>query len=373
MKYLSAIIFFIALAAKSSVFSIAQFGDLHTPANCNSNTMLAAQNFIITHTNDGVYNFVGVISPGDLYEQDTNFYNFPTGTATLAFETNWFITFQQNAMFTALYPGNHDADSLFTVNSNRMANAQTCNSYALLWTNIFTAGFFSNSPCFIGCATAGDSHQPMFEYVNSGVRLLIIGCRWTTNQVGGTTPVDPYSCWSNQIAWVTNMAASYPKDNIITLNHYFLDAYNQLDTNDLYIYHNIGIGPTAFTNGWTDWPNLMLFIGGHSVSELSGHNTLFGKDGHTIDVSSFNMQDFPDSSTYFRVWTFDTGKGNVTANTFSVTNLAYITNLDVTCSRWNGLVTPPNSQYVGQGYFMHNWTVPMAVPPQRTLLNFMIQ
>lgn len=356
MKHLILSLFF-CIKSYAAVFSIAQFGDLHVTGGPLFSSLTADQNFVLSNTNDGTYNFVGVISPGDLYDQDNSGEGVNT---TLAQMTNWFITFQNAGLFTILSPGNHDAD-----NTNNWGNgAAVCTDTNLLWNNIWGTNFFKNSPGFIGTRNSGDSRNLIMSYTNGLEKFLFLTCRWATNM--GRFPYEGYI---DQTVWVSNEASLYPDHNVVVLYHFGINVWNIPDTNDLSIsiYNGIGMGSIPITNGWNNIENLMLCICGHGVNNYSGHYTILGSSGNTIDISAFNMQNISqnDSAAFFRIWTFDTQKRSVTCNTVQESSLTFLTNLDTRLSR------TASSDHIGQNVFYHNWTVPFATPLRVNAFNFL--
>jgi hypothetical protein len=372
MKLFLAILFSFAFHASAAVFSIAQFGDIHAPHSCTYSNLLNAQTFILSHTNDGTNNFVGVLSAGDLNEQDTNRWGIglTTNNPTVAQFTNWWGGFTSNGLFSIMCPGNHDADAMGLPYPN---GAWVCNSSNLLWNSLWPLSFFSSQPGYIGSRNANDSRNLIFSYTNGSEKFLFLTTRWASL----TNTIDPFLCYTDQVAWVSNTAASYPNHNVIVLAHFFLNAYALPATNDLLDisgnYKSIGMGSIPFTNGWASVPNLMLCVSGHTQPLFSGHYTFYGTSGNLIDVSCFNMQDEPDSAAFFKVWTFDTVKRNVTANTYSLATSSYLTNYDAQLYRNNTLLAQANGLSQGFSYYLHNWTVPFAAPFRCTIYNFLKQ
>lgn len=392
MKHLLIIMLF-CVQSKATIFSLAQFGDLHIAlagVGTEYSGLTNAEAYIYAHTNDGAVNFAGFISPGDLLEQDTNFYpngiwNPPSTLPPrlgLAQLTNFFYRLQTNGLFVYICPGNHDQDNLGNLFNGGISGGWTCNSSNLLWNSIFPLSFFSNNPSGVfGVESAGDSRGVEMAYTNGGCKFLFLSYYFAQ-----TNSQDLRVCFSNQTAFITNQILTHPNYYCIVLAHYIVSGRGLVETNAFSnFYINIGPGPESFWDGFSNCPNLFLYIGGHTQTMTSGHQIIYASDGHPIDCSCWNIQsaqwwpaaNFENSNFaamygvtsdqlfhsapslvtpptwFFRVWTFDTVRKTVTANTVSLPeNGIFLSNANTNLS--NLLNRGTGVQYV----FEHNWTVP---------------
>jgi len=350
-----------AFSVSGQVWSVAQIGDLHVGSspNLTISTFDTFQNFLLTHTNDGAFNFVGVISPGDLYEQNSQFY--PGGIwatdstiVSLPYLTNFVGNMIAHGLFVDFCPGNHDAD--FIAGTDGTGYLWKCDTNALFWNTILPLSTFTNTPAFAGTQLANDSRSMIFKYHN----ILFLSFFVETN---GLT--DQPLLYSNQCAWINSQCAANPDKNVFVMSHYFLSARMLVETNCISNgYLDAGPSVAVISNGVTANPNLLELASGHVQNLFSGHTIIPGTDGHAIDVSGWNMQNGKYNGSaifsmwFFRVWTFDDAKQTVTVNTYSFPDGGFLTNLDARMTRTTAAANTIPAYYT----FLHNWTVPFAVP-----------
>jgi hypothetical protein len=362
------------MPAKAERFSIVQMGDLHTAAHTYSNLFVASMDWLLANTNDGTWNVKGVVSVGDVYQSWTTQEPHTTNL------TNQFQRLITNGLFVITAPGNHDADGTWA--SDQWSYAA---SSGYFWSNIFPVTWYQQQTNYvsglgyIGTKDADDARQVAMTYTN-GIKLLFVSYSATFSNIvdtgGGTaypTPEQTRAQFLPMTQYVTNTLGQYLDHNGIVLAHFMLGfdrgtyqvrrpqiLFDNYDgTGNAYV--NIGPGSIAFEQGVGALPNVMMFLSGHTRTLPKGHIVIKADDGHSVDVSCFNLQASAgpaikyNQANTLNIITFDTLKRSAEFNTFYVTDGTTLTN-------WHhdfylASVQPTN-------WYMHKWTVPFAVPRQ---------
>jgi hypothetical protein len=371
MKFiLSLLLCLFAEATRADDFSFVHIGDFHAGSaiwRTNFQTMIQ---WVLAHTNDGTLNIRGLISTGDLYEQNTNVYQpgsfgYSPDRLTYIDLTNGLNQLVTNGIKVWPCSGNHDCDT------DGLQDWCTIFNDPLAWNNLFPVSWFSNQGGVIGTRVAGDSRNIAITYTNGPVKLLFLTySSHFTNSINFFPQISPADAVLDQTMWMTNLAAQYPDHNVIVAAHYFLafsvgasytppkpDPYFSYD--DGTGYQRIGPGPAPLDQGFRDLPNLLFCLGGHTRSLYKGHISVQANDGHFFDVQCFNTQTDPRNGVWVGILTFRPGLGIVQMSTYDAGSGRMLTNNDA--ALWK-----PTAGGGVQTY-QHTWQVPLAVPRQKSI------
>jgi hypothetical protein len=350
-------------------FSFAQAGDFHAGSACWKTNFQTLVKFILAHTNDGILNIKGLISTGDLYEQNTNVYNpgsfgYSADRLTYVDLTNGLHQLRTNGVCVWLCGGNHDCDS------DGLQDWCTTFHAPLAWNNVFPVSFFSNQVGFLGTRVAGDSRNVIMSYTNGSVKILFVNyTSHFTNSLNFFPEITPAAAILDQTQWITNVAAQYRDHNVIVAAHYAL-AFSlgaQIESrsapyfayDDGTGYQRIGPGPAPFSQGFRDVPNLLFYLSGHTRSLYKGHITVQASDGHFIDVQCVNTQKSQRNSLLVNILTFKKSRGIVQVSSYDAVTRLEVTNNSIA---WTQSIFGGGTQA-----YQHNWTIPLAVPRQKKL------
>lgn len=353
-KILTTFCFLLTLPMWANTWSIAQFGDVHASfgSGTASNDWQMFLNFVTTHTNDGVFNIKGVLSAGDLYEQNTNPLNQPVNLLCSATNLFYGLTNLVNAgVWVFLCNGNHDADD--TNFFNRSQGSSFCAPNAD-WNSWLPPGFFSQQTSiggvgYFGTKIAGDSRCLAMSYTNSGISILMVSCPWATNNF---SPTDINFAYSNNLAWVTNMFGTNAGMTGIFVTHFLLNYQGNLaywDTG-LPLYTNIGAGQAILVDGLLNVSNIIMCLSGHTRTCLKTHSQLRNIGGNICDLSEFDTQSFTNYTQIFNLITFDSTLRKVFVRTYNIAYGRFMTNGE-------------QSYIIGTafGNFIHNWEFSLPV------------
>lgn len=321
------LILFLWLPRNSSALidSIADVQDFHAPLFITDASVTNLVPFILSKTNDGVFNFKMFISAGDVFEQDTNLVQ--GGMWPIASMQAAMTQLKTNGVMTVLVNGNHDCDS---TNSGCSYCNVIVNDTNLLWNNVFPITFFNTQPGYVTNRAAGDSHNPVMAWTNADntVRLLFIGYKTLDNCT------DPQTAYLAQTQWATNQARLRPDHNVIVVGHFFLNSYRELGYTDGpnrflgVVNQNIGPGLEPFLHGWLNVPNLLAFIGGHDRRGRKMHRWVQADDGHLVDVVLFNTQGTTNNGGWVNVMTIDSMAQTMRFRTWDIPAARFLNNND---------------------------------------------
>jgi hypothetical protein len=333
--------------ASDSFFSIAQVGDIHAPAFVKSNIAAALAPFIIANTNDGVFNFRGIISAGDVYEQDTNVvYSPPEQGWPVSSMQNAFGLIKSNGLLVVLANGNHDCDAIEAACS--YCNGLPSND-SMLWSNIFPRTFFSEQVGFIDTRSITSSHNLVMSYTNGPRKLLFLTYKTLE---GDCNPIVDYT---DQTQWIIDRAAAYPDHNVFVLAHFFINNERQISYQDSPGLTRLGPGRAPFDQGILGVKNLLFCVAGHDRRLRKRNITMYGGAGQPVDVLAFNTQGHTNNAGVINIFTFYENSAYVRLRTYDITASRFMTNNDV--SMLNNLSEGDT----------HNYILPLAVPTPRRI------
>lgn len=387
MKCLLLILLALALRVNAAApWSIAHWSDCHAGAWCLSTNADNLFAYVLSKTNDGTLNIKGLVLTGDVYEQDTNYFNggsyYNSNQWQFTAATNKFRSFVTNGVFLIACNGNHDADDF----ANTYGSWTDPADVSLAWSNMFSVDFFSGQTNYVpglnwgGSAIANDARQMVMTYTNSGVNLAFatFSSSFSNGIPASGIFADIFSQIAPQTLWVSNQLASLPNYNGIALAHFWLGHdlkagqlgnmyhtvrnYPLLTTNDwnYAYYQNIGPGIVPFFQGLGSCSNLFMCLGGHTQSLRKGH-LYQPRAGGAVDIQSFNMQQtagvlgLPNGQAV-SVITFYPDLKKAVTRTFNTLTGAEITN--------NAVDVGTISSDGASNYYQHTWTTPLAVPRQ---------
>jgi len=369
--------------ATDNIWSIVHFSDCHAGLTSHGTHRTNAETFmswIYARTNDGVWNIRGLISTGDVYQQQTSydvggiFYTDYKWQWTEL--TNAFNQLRTNGLFVWLCDGNHDADNFNDRYWDNSIGYSGLNGsdVAKAWTNAFPLGFFTNqlgfvSNYFAGTSTPNESKMCAMSYTNGDIKLLWIpiSCAFTQNVGGvkysirdGTAPM---------MQWATNLANSRPDHNVILGAHFLLSwtpEIGQPHFRDDYgegsqIYQYLAHGKAPFEVGGLQITNTLMWLSGHTRSLYSGHVTLRDVSGHPFDVQCFNAQNMLGHASgywngrYARILTFNARTKTVWMRTWDVLLDVEVTSL---------------TREIGSQTFSYptQWKIPLSIPRQKRII-----
>ncbi len=354
-----ALVFSLALspalgASTNDAWSIAQVGDVHAPAFSQMATSTNWAPFVLAHTNDGVFNFVGVILAGDIFQQDDQ---SAAGAYTRQALTNDINLLKSNGLFVVLANGNHDCDYFhYSGNTNGLTSVASCWANRAMdtnvaWNKIFPLTFYTNQVGFVSNRVSGESECIAFTYTN-GVEKLLIATYKTL-----ATNCNPAVDYAAQTDWIVGMANNiYSDHKVMVLAHFFLNGYGEMRYTDgpnvsagSHVFpdeQSIGPGRQPLDGGILGIPKLLLMIGGHDRTGRKDHQMVKADDGHLVDIVLWNTQGHTNNCGLMNVYTFKPRRGYVELNTYDVINQRFMTNGDAALINSLGLACP------------HNWKVP---------------
>ena len=359
------------LSAQADIFGVAHYGDNH------ASFAGAARNYywtncvpwILSHTNDGVFNIAGVVWTGDCFEDNvsiTNNYdpsalatNGPIGSggsamATIQLTNDARILAQSGLMFHVT-DGNHDAN-------NTNGTVGWCHGTpTTLWNDAFVPALWTNQSYFVTNKDAGVYNNMVMKFQRAGLKLKFIS--YHTEAESYAYPPITYS---NQTAWVIQQMRADPDYNCIITAHYFLGQSSNSfydicpsykDHNPGYAAYQIGPGNAPIELGILREPNLLGFMSGHNTRLLKGIYTTNAADGHQVFFVQMNQQSQPSRQTSdcIDLLTFDTVNSTVTVRTYIISTRTWLNDYDV------------NNNFVNTdwpGGFRHNLTVPLPIRPR---------
>ncbi len=357
MRILALIASLLVSNCSAAIWSMAQWGDIHAPENTLASIGTNFAAWITANTNDGVFNIKVLISPGDLYEMETNGHGSAiAGGFTNDQMTNSLRTIANSGIKVIACKGNHDCDS---------PDPAVLITTFWWWNTNFPVSFFSNQVGYIGTKDPGDSSNLIFSYTNGAIKLLFLTySAWPEYQ----TVTNFWDWYSPQTAWIKSNATLYPDHNVIVMGHQFLDgrsgvpSYADGPSHGVPAYHGPGLAP--YTNSISSLTNLLYMISGHDRYARRTRYTMQAADGHLIDTLQFNTQGYGNTtnsgvSAYVNLYTFNETAGTVTVRVYDWVASRFVTN------------NAPDLFNNDGGSAAYDWTNSLAVP--RTLKAFRLQ
>ncbi len=348
VKYILPFLFCLSINA-AQPWSIVQSGDFHCGTDATSNDIVALQAFMLTHTNDGVFNAKIHVSPGDIYEQAS-----PMSPVFTNLLDAWTLE-KAGGIMVLPENGNHDADETNTITTS--SGSRFCDP-GTDWNVYFPTNFFTNYAGYKGTKDVGDTKHVAVTYTN-GFKFLFLTIPWATNLFG--PPYDIRAAYQASVNWCSNMAQQYPDHKVIIQTHYMLNVqsnYSSAWDTGLTLYSNIGPAEMFWNCGGLNISNLFLVLSGHTRTSLKQHRFFYNLNGDVGCVVQWNTQNYAtNSAQMFSLITFVPDTGTVLFRSYDIARGAWLTNGETHFS-----VSTP-------GQFTHNWSIPMpgAIPFVRTL------
>jgi hypothetical protein len=281
-------------------WSFIQIGDLHSGTVLNGGSWTNTVNTILA--SNAAWNLKLVVSPGDLYEQQTNQIPFTVATpprvSGLSMTQSIWKIKSAGISFMAV-PGNHDSDN-DTVDPVSQTNI-------IQWNSIFGTNFYAHDPYWFSNRIAGDTRDIAFKFTNGTTKMLFIGLRWLDRPGADATfqnTQQVFTAYSTNCAWASNLAAQFPDHHVVLAMHYFMDTNGTPSTKDLpqdpddsnlprHSYINEGPGIVAW-NALKSAPNLLMVLSGHVRASPMVRSRLTADDGHGVESIKYNTQTLQD-------------------------------------------------------------------------------
>ena len=303
-----------------------------------------------------------VIFPGDLYQGNTNDWDFQFGSttwyganppgrvpSTYTGVTNYIYQLRAAGISVYACEGNHDSDE---------PGSQ------LWWTNMFTPQFVTNDPYFYSFQTNGDTRSTIYKGTVSGFKFAVAEYPWMGASTGLTSVAAVDAAYQPQTAWITNQMASDPNRHWIVVAHFFVDSFGMMSTSDdidTVLYPYIGPGVTAWNDGLNMMPNLMQLECGHDRQKTPCTITplMCSLDYHIVPCARFDTQGSATIRNHeVGLWATN-GAGfflhTIDPNTMTLITRTY--NADV-------------NQFVTNGQWQINTTAPLSVENQNNSIKW---
>lgn len=282
-------------------WSFIQIGDLHSGTVLYGASWTNTVDTILASNN--AWNLKLVMSPGDLYDQNTNQFPFivdPFQRVCGMSMTQSIWKIKSAGISFMAVPGNHDSDDdpIDPVGQTNIIH----------WNSIFGTNFYANDPYWFSNRLAGDTRDLAFKFTNGSTKMLFIGLRWLDRP--GTDPVfqntqQVFSAYSTNCTWASNLAAQFPDHHVVLAMHYFMDTNGVPSTKDLPQdpddpnqpyngYINEGPGIVSW-NALKSAPNLLMVLSGHVRQHPMLRVRLTADDGHGVESIKYNTQSLQDS------------------------------------------------------------------------------
>ncbi len=336
-------------ANSNDAWSIGQIGDVHAPA---FSLMAVGTNwapFVLAHTNDGVFNFVGVVFTGDVYQQDDQ---ATAGGYTRQALSNDINMLTSHGLFVVLANGNHDCGYFeYSGNTNGLTSVATCWANRAMdtntaWNKVFPLSFYTNQVGFVSNRVAGESESIAFTYTNAGTKILMVTYKTLA------TNCDPAVDYAAQTDWIVGLGNIYRDHKVMVFAHFFLNGYRELRYTDgpnvsslAHVFpdeQDIGPGRQPLDGGILGLTNLLLLSGGHDRTGRKDHQTVKADDGHLVDIILWNTQGHTNNCGLMNVYTFRPRRGYVELNTYDIPNQRFLTNGDAALINSLAQTCPPN-------------------------------
>jgi hypothetical protein len=323
-------------------WSFIQIGDLHAGMALYGVSWTNTINTILASNN--AWNLKLVVSPGDLYEQNTNEFPFSTAqqglTSGLTMTSGVWRIKSAGISFMAI-SGNHDSDR------DLLDPVGTTN--IMHWNSIFGTNFYAHDPYWFSNRVPGDTRDVAFKFTNGATKMLFIGLRWvdppgTAIEFQNTQQV--FTAYSTNCTWASNLAAQFPDHHVVVAMHYFMDTNGVPSTKDLpqdpddsnlphKSYINEGPGIVAW-NALKSAPNLLMVLSGHVRAHPMVRSRLTADNGHGVESIKFNTQGLQDyartniNGGTFVLYTVYPSSGYVWARVYNSDMHRFLTNGEFT-------------------------------------------
>ena len=341
MKYLCFILSLLVCPVRAEVFTLVQFGDVHSDFGFVTQQQYATNvvPWILQHTNDGTLNIRGAILAGDCFESTKNplpTNDSPAGIYHTYQLTNNLNTLATNGLLTFVAPGNHDCDHTNATDDYCIGPATN------FFNTIFPPPLFTNQAYYVTSCVAGDNKMMVMKRTIGNIKLLIVS---GTPIPGTNGPSDYLARYANSTAWISNQIASNPDYNAIVVDHYMLNT-NGVPSVDIGVtsgYTYSYPGDARLLQGLLNLPNLFLFVSGHNRAYMKGCWRTNGVDGHRVYVTTFNTQAQGSSRNmdYVNLFTFDTARSTMRNRTYCISTGLYLSDYDVANDQFGSLISQP--------------------------------